>query len=167
MQGDFTISELSRRGFLQSLGAGATGTAVGQSAGSAKQPNVLFVLLDDLGWHDTGPYGNEFIDTPNLNRFAAESARFTNAYAACPVCSPTRASILTGEYPARLHLTDWLPGRKEFPFQKLKNVESVQHLPYNQATLPAVLKQNGYRTAIFGKWHLGEEPDSTAKQGFD
>jgi arylsulfatase A len=134
---------------------------------AVRKPNIVFFLVDDLGWSDVGYQGSSLYHTPNIDSFAKRGVRFSRAYAACPVCSPTRASILTGEYPARLHLTDWLPGRKEFPFQKLKNVESVQHLPYNQATLPAVLKQNGYQTAIFGKWHLGEEPDSTARQGFD
>jgi arylsulfatase A len=129
--------------------------------------NVIFFLVDDLGWADVGYQGSALYHTPNIDSFAKQGVRFTRAYAACPVCSPTRASILTGEYPARLHLTDWLPGRKEFPFQKLKNAETVQHLPYDQPILPRVLKENGYRTAIFGKWHLGEDPESTARQGFD
>ena len=139
----------------------------GQNSPDKPKLNVIFFLVDDLGWADLGYQGSAVYHTPNIDSFAQRGVRFTRAYAACPVCSPTRASILTGEYPARLHLTDWLPGRKDFPFQKLKNVESVQHLPYDQPTLPAVLKENGYRTAIFGKWHLGEEPDSTKRQGFD
>src|SRR3954463_11935321 len=107
-------SKLNRRQFAQFMAGTLAGNRVfGQSR---REPlNFLFVLTDDLGWHDTGPYGNGFIDTPNLHRFAVESARFTNAYAACPVCSPTRASILTGRYPARLRLTDWIPGRKQWP----------------------------------------------------
>ena len=85
--------------------SGALLAGIGPAAAqSTPPPNVLFVLMDDLGWRDLGPYGNRFIDTPNLDRFARESVRFTNAYAACPVCSPTRASIMTGKYPARLHL---------------------------------------------------------------
>jgi len=128
---------------------------------------VVFFLVDDLGWADVGYQGSTVYHTPNIDSFAKRGVRFTRAYAACPVCSPTRASILCGQYPARLHLTDWLPGRKDFPFQKLKNVQSVQHLPYDQPTLAAVLKEKGYRTAIFGKWHLGEDADSTKRQGFD
>jgi arylsulfatase A-like enzyme len=131
------------------------------------KPNIIFFLVDDLGWADVGYEGSSAYHTPNIDVFSKQAVRFNRAYAACPVCSPTRASILTGEYPARLHLSDWLPGRKDFPFQKLKNVESAQHLPYDQPTLPAVLKRNLYRTAIFGKWHLGEDPDSTKRQGFD
>jgi arylsulfatase A len=141
--------------------------AVDSPSRAQTKPNVIFFLVDDLGWADLGYEGSSLYHTPNIDKFAKEGVRFSNAYSTCPVCSPSRASILTGEYPARLHLTDWLPGRKNFPFQKLKNVQSVQHLPYGQATLPQVLKNNGYRTAIFGKWHLGEEQDSTQRQGFD
>src|SRR4051812_325584 len=74
-------------------------------------PNILFILLDDLGWRDLGCYGSSFYETPHLDRLASQGMKFTNAYAACSVCSPTRASILTGQYPARLHLTDFLGGR--------------------------------------------------------
>lgn len=136
-----------------------------------KKMNVIFYLVDDMGWSDVGYEGSRFYDTPVIDSFARQGVRFTHAYAACHVCSPTRASILTGEYPARTHLTDWLPGRKDFPFQKLKNVRSAQHLPYDQPTLPRVLKENGYATAIFGKWHLGWDDTTYAqsplRQGFD
>ncbi len=134
---------------------------------NGKKMNVIFYLVDDLGWADLGYEGSSFYETPHIDSFAKVAVRFDQAYAACHVCSPTRASILTGQYPARLHLTDWLPGRKDFPFQKLKNVKSDQHLPYGGKTLPAVLKENGYRTAIYGKWHLGEDSNSTMRQGFD
>ncbi len=132
-----------------------------------KPMNVVFFLVDDLGWRDVGCYGSSFYETPNIDRFATESVRFTDAYAACHVCSPTRASILSGKYPASINLTDWLPGRLDFPFQKLENVKINQHLPYESSTISEVLKENGYRTAIFGKWHLGEDSASTARQGFD
>ena len=88
-----------------------------------KIPNVIFFLVDDLGWSDVGCNGSKFYETPNIDKLANEGVRFTNAYSACHVCSPTRASILTGKYPASLNLTDWLPGRRNLPFQKLKNVE--------------------------------------------
>ena len=129
--------------------------------------NVVFFLVDDLGWSDVGCYGSTFYETPNIDDFAEEGLRFTDAYAACHVCSPTRASILTGKYPASINLTDWLPGRNDFPFQKLKNVEINQHLPYELITLPEVLKENGYSTAIIGKWHLGDERASATLHGFD
>ncbi len=138
-----------------------------QNKDNKKKLNVIFFLVDDLGWSDVGYEGSSFYETPNIDKFAKEGVRFSQAYAACHVCSPTRASILTGQYPARLHLTDWLPGRKEFPFQKLKNADVVQHLPYQAPTLPEVLKDNGYSTAIFGKWHLGEDSASIQRQGFD
>jgi len=134
---------------------------------SEKPLNIVFFLVDDLGWKDVGCYGSRFYETPNIDKLATEGVRFTNAYAACHVCSPTRASILTGKYPASINLTDWLTGRRDFPFQKLLNVKINQHLPYNIPTLPKVLKENGYQTAIFGKWHLGEDSASTNKQGFD
>ncbi len=132
-----------------------------------KIPNVIFFLVDDLGWSDVGCNGSKFYETPNIDKLANEGVRFTNAYSACHVCSPTRASILTGKYPASLNLTDWLPGRRNLPFQKLKNVEINQHIPYDISTLPKTLKNNGYKTAIIGKWHLGEDDDTTLKQGFD
>lgn len=132
-----------------------------------EKPNIIFFLVDDMGWSDLGCYGSTFYETPNIDAFAKENIRFTQAYAASHVCSPSRASIISGKYPARLHLTDWLPGRREFPFQKLKNAEVVQHLPYNQPTLPGILKENGYHTAIIGKWHLGEDSASTSRQGFE
>ena len=129
--------------------------------------NVVFFLADDLGWADVGCYGSTFYETPNIDQFAQEGVRFTNAYAACHVCSPTRASILTGKYPATLNLTDWLPGRKEFPFQRFLNVDINQHLPFEETTIAEALKEHGYSTAIFGKWHLGEEPSGPLQHGFD
>jgi arylsulfatase A-like enzyme len=129
--------------------------------------NVVFFLVDDLGWSDVGCYGSTFYETPQIDKFAEESVRFTNAYAACHVCSPTRASIMTGKYPATLHLTDWLPGRREFPFQKLLNADIEQHLPYEEITIAEVLKEHGYSTAIFGKWHLGDDPSGPLQHGFD
>lgn len=132
-----------------------------------RPPNIVFFLVDDLGWRDVGCYGSEVYETPNIDKLAEQGVRFTNAYAACHVCSPTRASLLTGKYPARLHLTDWLPGRKNFPFQKLMNADINQHLPYEETTLAEALKARGYQTAIFGKWHLGEEPSGPLKHGFD
>ena len=132
-----------------------------------RPPNIVFFLVDDLGWRDVGCFGSSFYETPNVDRLARQGVRFTQAYAACHVCSPTRASIMTGKYPARLHLTDWLSGRREFPFQKLKNAEIHQHLPLKEVTLAEALKQHGYRTAHIGKWHLGEDPHGPLQQGFD
>lgn len=155
---------MHRRTFLQI----ATG-ALASSAISAEEKHwkILFVLVDDMGWRDTAPYGNTFIDTPNLNRLASESARFTNAYAACPVCSPTRASILTGKYPARLHLTDWIPGRKQWPYAKLLTPAFNQELPLGETTMAEALHPLGYKTGAIGKWHLGGKGHLPTDQGFD
>jgi arylsulfatase A len=151
-----------RRTFLQTVGGGMAAMA------APKPPlNILFILMDDLGWSDTQPYGNRFIDTPNLNRLASESVRFSNAYAACPVCSPTRASILTGQYPARLHLTDWIPGRKQWPYARLLTPAFEQQLPANSRTLAETLRPAGYRSAAIGKWHLGGAGHLPTDRGFD
>ena len=133
----------------------------------ARPPNVVFFLVDDLGWSDVGAYGSTWYETPHIDRFAKEGVKFTSAYAACHVCSPTRSSILTGKYPARTGLTDWLPGRRDFPFQWLKNVRSVQQLAPEETTLAEALKSHGYRTAALGKWHLGKAPSTPGAHGFD
>lgn len=133
----------------------------------AKPPNVVFFLVDDLGWRDVGCFGSEFYETPNIDKMAKEGVKFTNAYSACHVCSPTRASIVTGKYPARLNLTDWLPGRNDFAYQRLLNVEVIQQVPYEETTIAEALKAKGYSTAIVGKWHLGEPPSDPTKHGFD
>lgn len=141
--------------------------AVAQSTPSKPKPNIILFLVDDLGWSDVECYGSTFYETPHINALAGEGVRFTQAYAACHVCSPTRASVLTGKYPARLHLTDWLPGRKDHPFQLLQSPAHIQELPPEEITLAEALKEHGYRTAILGKWHLGEEPHGPTSQGFD
>src|ERR1700742_4636867 len=129
--------------------------------------NVVLILADDLGWKDLGCYGSPFYETPNLDRLASEGMRFTQAYAACNVCSPTRASIMTGRYPARLHLTDYLPGGAVTPNQKLLRPTINQHLPADQFPLAAALKEGGYTTGFFGKWHLGGPEFFPEKFGFD
>jgi arylsulfatase A-like enzyme len=135
--------------------------------GAESPPNIVLFFVDDLGWSDVGCYGSSFYDTPNIDALADEGVRFTDAYATCHVCSPSRASLLTGKYPARLDLTDWLPGRQDFSFQKLQSAEHRQWLPAEEITLAEALKAHGYSTAIFGKWHLGEEPNGPESQGFD
>lgn len=132
-----------------------------------RPPNVVFFLVDDLGWSDVGCYGSSFYETPNIDHLSSEGVRFTDAYAACHVCSPTRASILTGKYPATLNLTDWLKGRRDFPFQKLLNAEINQQLPKQEITIAEALREKGYSTAIFGKWHLGDTPTTPMEHGFD
>ena len=131
-------------------------------------PNVILILADDLGWADLGCYGSTFYETPRLDRFAREGMRFTDAYAACSVCSPTRASIITGKFPARLNLTDWLPGQQPQIYQKLKAPPIRQFLPLEEFTIAEAFQAAGYETASIGKWHLGEAPEYWPEhQGFD
>jgi arylsulfatase A len=129
--------------------------------------NFVFILIDDMGWRDLGCYGSTFHETPNIDRLAGQGMRFTDAYAACPVCSPTRASILTGKYPARLHLTDYLTGRSDRPSQKLLRPKVRQYLSLDERTIAKELKERGYVSASIGKWHLGGEAYSPVKHGFD
>ncbi len=131
-----------------------------------EKPNFLFILIDDLGWADLGCYGSTFHETPNIDRLAAQGMRFTDAYAACPVCSPTRASILTGKYPATVNLTDFIPGHPR-PWAKLRVPKFNQQLPLEEATIPEALKRAGYVSACMGKWHLGGKGFGPAQQGFD
>src|SRR5579875_31924 len=155
---------MNRRSFLTyAMGSLACGFA----HGPAHKWNILLILMADLGWHDTAPYGNTLIDPSNISRLASEGALFTNAYAACPVCSPTRASILTGKYPARLHLTDWIPGRKQWPYAKLLTTSFEQQLPLQEMTIAKLLRPLGYRSAAMGKWHLGGNGYLPTDQGFD
>jgi arylsulfatase A len=141
--------------------------AIAPSAAAARMPNVVLFLVDDLGARDLGCYGSPVYETPHVDAFAAQAVRFTQAYAACHVCSPTRASLLSGQYPARLQLTDWLPGRKDFTFQRLSSADIHEHLPLEVVTLAEVLREHGYATGHFGKWHLGEDLHSPLQQGFD
>jgi len=136
-------------------------------AAEPRLPNIIFILIDDMGWTDLGCFGSTFYKTPHIDKLAASGMKFTDAYAACPVCSPTRASILTGKYPARLHLTDWLPGRRDMPSQKLLRPQIRQELALEELTLAEALKAKGYATAHVGKWHLGGRGFEPQKQGFD
>jgi arylsulfatase A-like enzyme len=131
------------------------------------KPNVILILIDDMGWADAGCYGSSFYKTPQIDRLAAQGVRFTDAYAAGPVCSPTRASILTGKHPARLQLTDWLPGRQDRPSQKLVKPDIQEHLPLGEVTIAEALKPAGYVSASIGKWHLGGKGYLPQDQGFD
>jgi arylsulfatase A-like enzyme len=136
-------------------------------ADEAPKPNVVLIVLDDLGWVDLGCYGSTYHETPNIDGLARRGMRFTNGYAACPVCSPSRAALMAGKYPARLHLTDWLPGRADRPSQKLRRPAIRQDLPLEEVTLAEALKPAGYRSAGVGKWHLGGPRFWPERQGFD
>ena len=148
---------------------------------AAPQPNIVVIMADDLGWRDLHCYGNEQIDTPFLDQLAAEGMRFTDAYAAAPVCSPTRAAMMTGLAPARLRLTNHAPGNPDgfaLPGSDLQEPETVRHLALSYTTIAERLSAAGYATGHVGKWHLSyvnprgsEQLDQRElypeKQGFD
>lgn len=125
---------------------------------------MLFV--DDLGWMDLAVQGSDYYETPNIDRLAKEGVRFTNAYAAAPVCSPTRAALMTGKTPARIGITDWLPGA-HFPHAKLAPPDLPDGLPAAETTIAEALKGRGYRTIHIGKWHLGGRGSWPTDHGFD
>ena len=133
----------------------------------ARKPNIVFILADDLGINDLACYGRQDHLTPNLDKLAKEGMRFTNAYAAASICSPTRAAILTGKAPARLHLTTFLPGRPDAPSQLLLHPAIEQQLPAGVRTLADLLRLAGYQSACIGKWHLGGKGSLPTDRGFD
>ena len=158
--------------FSFSLGGG------GWTAGAGPRPNIVFILADDLGWNDVGCYGSMFYATPNIDALASSGMRFTQAYAASSLCSPTRASILTGLYPARIGITAPACHAPEVvlkkdlesragPDQKMLGAKKVTRLKAEYYTVAEALKDAGYVTGHFGKWHLGWEPYSPLQQGFD
>jgi arylsulfatase A len=136
------------------------------SSAAARPPNIILILVDDLGPTDLSCTGSSFYETPQIDRLAGKGVKFTQAYSACTVCSPTRAAILTGKYPARLHLTDWIEGHKR-PAAMLTPPDWTMYLPHEERTLAEALKEAGYRTASIGKWHLGREEHSPETHGFD
>ncbi|HHN45832.1 MAG TPA: DUF4976 domain-containing protein [Planctomycetes bacterium] len=128
------------------------------------KPNFVFILIDDLGWRDLSCYGSDFYETPNLDRLASEGTLFTDAYAACPVCSPTRASIHAGKYPARVGVTNFIGGRTK---GRLIDAPYTDHLPLEEYTLARALKSAGYAAWHVGKWHLGKRDFWPERHGFD
>jgi arylsulfatase A-like enzyme len=169
--------KMNRRGFLKTAGVAAVSLACAGMArpNRKKKLNMVFLLIDDLGWKDLGCFGSSFYETPNIDRLAAQSMKFTNAYAACPVCSPTRASIMTGKYPARMDNTDWFgaPQPQEVPGHHTRNKPLLpapysENLALEEVTLPEAFKDAGYKTFFAGKWHLGETAEYWPEhQGFD
>ena len=133
----------------------------------AARPNIVFILADDLGVHDLACYGRKDHRTPNLDALSDRGLRFTSAYAACPVCSPTRAALMTGKHPAGLHLTTFLPGRPDAASQMLLQPKIVDGLPSAETTIAHDLKSAGYATGCFGKWHLGGKGKQPKDFGFD
>jgi arylsulfatase A len=143
--------------------------SIGQTTAqkTQKPPNIILLLVDDLGWMDIGSYGSSFYETPNIDKLTKEGIKFTNAYSACNVCSPSRASILTGKYPARLHITDWIDGYEK-PYAKLLPPVWTRYLPLEEITIAEILKKKNYASASIGKWHLGDDVKYYPEhQGFD
>lgn len=138
----------------------------------AKRPNVLFILVDDFGWNDLGYMGSKYYETPNIDKLATESRIFTNAYSACQVSSPSRASIMTGKYPTNHGITDWIgeasgeDWRKEGRANKLLPADYVCNLSAEEYTLAEMLQDNGYTTFLAGKWHIGDEGSYPEDHGF-
>jgi arylsulfatase A len=137
----------------------------------SRPPNVIVVLVDDLGLTDLSSYGSQFYETPNIDQLAKDGVKFTQAYSSSTVCSPTRAALLTGKYPARLHLTDWIPGYPS-PANKLQPPPWQKFLSSSEITLAQQFKSAGYATALVGKWHLTPSEKDSAdysplQYGFD
>jgi arylsulfatase A-like enzyme len=155
------------------LGIGLTALSIIPLKGyteKPEKPNVVFFLVDDLGWKDLSCYGSEFYDSPNVDELADEGVLFTDAYAACPVSSPTRAAIMTGKHPVTVGITDWTPGhgyqRAEDPM--VKPPEDIHNMPLEEVTIAEALKEQDYKTFFAGKWHLGQTSESWPEnQGFD
>ncbi len=145
--------------------------AADPASGASGRPNIVFFLADDLGWTGLRCFGSDLYETPNLDRLAKEGVKFTDAYAACTVCSPSRAAVMTGKYPARLHLTDFIAGQNR-PFAKLKIPEWQKWLKHDEVTIAEAIKTGGYKTAQVGKWHLDRKDAKSADyepvdHGFD
>jgi arylsulfatase A-like enzyme len=134
------------------------------AAENPPRPNIVFILADDMGSADPGFCGSTFYETPRLDRLASEGMRFTQAYAACPVCSPTRTALMTGRWPARVGITDYIPGGR---FGKLFPAPFLHALPHEEVTIAEAMRAAGYKTGMYGKWHLGNEGFLPDSQGFD
>jgi arylsulfatase A len=179
---------MKRREFLMAAGVGGPAAALFLGGARCRPlarrlPNFVFILVDDLGWRDVGFMGSRFYETPNIDRLADRGMVFTQAYAAAAVCSPTRASILTGRYPARLGITDWIRARRDGgmigpdrknpdgfddnPDFELMTPRNALFMELGEVTTAEVLKSAGYATGHFGKWHLGPGEFLPGGQGFD
>ena len=197
--------DYTRRSFLKAIGLGAAWLTVSRASSprfeggtpstqtnaaqrrsdeaTGEKLNFVFILVDDLGWMDTGCYGSRFYETPNIDRLAAQGILFTDGYAACAVCSPTRAAVMTGRYPARLGVTDWIrsrfqggeiPDNKKNPTEYVAGKDRKLLCPPNalwmeleEITIAEALKPAGYTSCHIGKWHLGADDWYPDRQGFD
>jgi len=140
---------------------------------AVRPPNIVLIVADDLGWNQVGYHGFDWYETPNIDRIARAGLQFRHAYSSAPICSPTRAALMTGKYPARLHLTDYIPGNPHED-RPLVTPQQILCLPLEETTIPEMLRPVGYISGHFGKWHLAKDyhykPDrifDPASQGFD
>jgi len=178
---------MKRRDFLKTVSLSAAALALPRSLAAAAprkdKPNVVLILIDDMGWTDAGCYGSRYYETPNIDRLAADGMKFTDGYAACAVCSPTRAAVMTGRYPARLGVTDWIrarfqggkiPADKKNPSgytggtnRKVLCPRNALWMELEEITIAEALKPAGYTSCHIGKWHLGPDAWYPDRQGFD
>ncbi len=178
---------MNRRDFLKGLGVGAAAMAaprilLAAKAAAKKKLNFIVILVDDLGWTDLTCFGSKYYQTPNLDRLASQGMKFTDAYAACAVCSPTRAAVMTGRYPARVGVTDWIrarfqggkiPADKKNPSgyapsrRKVLCPRNPYWMELDEVTVAEALKPAGYTSCHIGKWHLGMDQWYPDKQGFE
>lgn len=149
-------------------------TLVSAFVSAQTKPNVVFILVDDFGWADVGFNGSKYYETPNIDRLASQGTQFTNGYAAAAISSPTRCSIMTGKYPARLRITDWIPGyqnglnKEQLSKYKMKAPPFTLNMSLEEVTLAEALKEGGYKTCFVGKWHCSEDSAYYPQyQGFD
>jgi arylsulfatase A-like enzyme len=150
------------------LASGVFAACTSNAASSERPLNVVFFLVDDLGWTDLGCYGSDYYRTPNIDKLAAAGMRFTQNYSACNACSPTRGALMTGMSPARTHLTDWIPGwSKQYGAFRLLPPKWTQHLEQHHTSLAEALRAAGYTTLHVGKWHLGGPGNLPEDHGFD
>ena len=180
----------TRRAFLKTMGLGALALAIPGCSrknplytlyreNALSKPNVVLILLDDMGWSDVGCHGNAYYETPNIDRLASQGVKFTNGYAASAVCSPSRAAILTGRYPTRHGITNWIQhwlpaekgqqpvGYESKASNKLMTPKNHLYMEHDEITIAEVLKGAGYETCHVGKWHLGRKDWFPETQGFD
>ena len=173
---------LVSKSILGTAGLAMLGTGIGRAENDQEnKPNIIMLLVDDLGWKDVGFNGSRFYETPNIDRLASKSMIFNNAYAACAVSSPTRASLQTGRYPARVGITDWIRARFQVtggktdvppPYEengdrKLRTPSNPYWMDLEEVTIAELLKSRGYFTCHAGKWHLGPDDYYPEKQGYD
>jgi len=158
-----TIRHFAQAGLFVAAVHATQAVTAGAVFGAPARPNIILIVIDDMGWSDSAVYGSTFYGTPAIDRLAREGVRFTNFYAAGSVCSPTRASLMTGRYPARIGITDWIGGEDAGLLQPPKN---LGHLPLEQETIGEAFAAAGYATGYIGKWHLGTGAYMPGAQGF-